>query len=48
MIANRIRDVEDRPEWENSSTIGETHDGNSDSRPVAEASEEDVGDLIEL
>ncbi|KAI1114150.1 P-loop containing nucleoside triphosphate hydrolase protein [Nemania sp. NC0429] len=45
--AHRIRAVENRPEWEDSSNIGGTHDDSSDAHHVIEA-EEDVGDLIEL
>ncbi|KAI0449357.1 P-loop containing nucleoside triphosphate hydrolase protein [Xylaria acuta] len=43
--ANRARFVEDRPEWEDSSTVCETHDDTSDLRGVTEEYE---GNLIDL
>lgn len=46
--SNRIRAVEDRPEWEDSYTIDRTHDDNSDAHHVDEAREENVADLIEF
>ncbi|TRX90944.1 hypothetical protein FHL15_008149 [Xylaria flabelliformis] len=43
--AHRTRVVEDRPEWEESSTVHEAYDGNSDLRVVAEEGE---GNLIDF
>ncbi|RYC61914.1 hypothetical protein CHU98_g4287 [Xylaria longipes] len=43
--ANRARVVEDRPEWEDSSTVCETHDDNLNLHGVAEGGE---GNLIDL
>ncbi|KAI1750478.1 P-loop containing nucleoside triphosphate hydrolase protein [Xylaria castorea] len=43
--ANQARIVEDRPEWEDTSTVCETHDGSPDLHVVTEEGE---GNLIDL